>query len=66
MTIELGIELDVTQLPIDTTTALAQRAEAGGLDLVVLTGADTGPDPWTTAVWVAGRTARIQVGVTQE
>ena len=45
--------------------ALAQRAESGGLDLVVVRAGGEAPglDPWTVAVWLAGKTERIQIGV---
>lgn len=59
---EVGIELNLSELPLDTVTELARRADAGGVGLVRLTG--DGPDPWTTAVWVAGRTTHVRVATT--
>ncbi|MDD9349587.1 FAD-binding oxidoreductase [Mumia sp.] len=69
---QLGILLD-TQWASgahESATALAQRAEAGRLDLVVVgpgdaeaIRTDTALDPWTTAVWVAARTGHIAIGV---
>ena len=59
---EVGIELALADVPADAAVALARQAEAGGLDLVAVSGADEGPDPWTTAVWLAASTTRIQVG----
>lgn len=76
MAIELGVGLDVSHAATDREelVALAQHAEAGGLDLVVVGDAagsgsgsghdeDDGLDPWTTAVWIAGRTKRIPIAV---
>ncbi|MGI5152858.1 FAD-binding protein [Plantactinospora sp. CA-294935] len=70
MAIELGIALDLSRARSDpeTLAVLARRAEAGGLDLVVVRGDGApeelhGLDPWTTAVWLAGRTKHIQFGV---
>ncbi|WP_308291457.1 FAD-binding protein [Mumia sp. zg.B21] len=72
---QLGILLDTewaSSAP-ESATALAQRAEAGRLDLVVVgpgdtegthdSRADTALDSWTTAVWVAAHTAHIAIGV---
>lgn len=67
MTIELGIALDLSGSPADPEelVELAQRAEAGGLDAVVVrAGDEPGLDAWTTAVFIASRTKHIQVGVT--
>ena len=72
MDFELGIVLDPSVLTApDSPAALAQHAEAGGLDLVVI--AEPGPDdtaaimppldPWTAAVWVAGATEHIGIAV---
>ena len=71
MDFELGIVLDSSTLTApDSPAALAQRAEAGGLDLVVVaapgpdgTGATGSLDPWTTAVWIVGSTERIGIAV---
>src|SRR5690606_14068512 len=67
MAVELGIALDLSGPAADpqALVELAQRAEEGGLDLVVLDGTadEAGLDPWTSAAWVAGKTARIQIGV---
>ena len=85
MAIEVGIALDLSRLAPGEVAALAQRAEAGGLSLVVLHGEDHGRagdletvggasraadrgapealDPWTVAVWVAGRTRHIAIGI---
>jgi len=68
VTIEVGIALDLCGLAPGDVAALAQRAEAGGLSLVVLRPGDRAPepgtlDPWTVAVWIAGRTRRIGIGV---
>ncbi|MEQ4306222.1 hypothetical protein ABNF97_33380 [Plantactinospora sp. B6F1] len=70
MAIELGIALDLHRARSDPEAfvALVRRAEAGSPDLVVLNdgGTPEGPpglDPWTTAVWLAGRTKHIQIGV---
>jgi hypothetical protein len=60
MAIELGIELDLSGDP-QTLAALTRQAEQGGLDLLVVRG--DGLDPWTTAVWLAGRTRHLQIGV---
>lgn len=51
-----------------TATALAQRAEARGLALVVVdgganAGADGTLDAWTLASWLAGATESIAIGV---
>jgi hypothetical protein len=66
MAFELGIALDVSG-DTEPMLALAQLAERRGLDLVVLDGSGDreaqGLDPWTAAVWVAGRTDHIQLGV---
>lgn len=72
MSIELGIGLALDAAASDELAALAREAEAGGLDLVVLSADPTADataaslDPWTTATWLAGRTTRIQVGVAEE
>lgn len=73
MAVEMGIALDLSDARTDpqTLAELAQRAEANGLDLVVLNGlvapddsaGDPGLDPWTSAVWIAGKTRRIQIGI---
>lgn len=67
MAAELGIALDLSGTTTDPhdLAELAQRAEANGLDLVVLDDSTGGPglDAWTSAVWLAGRTNRIQIGV---
>ncbi|MFJ9390945.1 FAD-binding protein [Nocardioides sp. NPDC101246] len=60
MTLELGVALDPA-LPPEAMTGLAQRAEEGGLDLVVIGPGDL--DPWTTATWLLGSTKSIPVGV---
>lgn len=69
---EWGIALDLSraQHAPGNFAALAARAEAGGLDMVVLRDDDaadpaglTGLDPWTTAVWLAGRTEHIPIAV---
>ncbi|MBG6094925.1 FAD-binding protein [Nocardioides luteus] len=61
MTLELGVALDPA-LPPDAMTALAQRAEEAGLDLVVIDPGDL--DPWTTATWLLGSTKSVPIGVT--
>lgn len=61
MTNEVAIELTLGELSLDELTALTRHAEATDLDLVVLTGEDALLDPWTTAVWLAGRTERIRI-----
>ncbi|HEV6955224.1 MAG TPA: FAD-binding protein [Promicromonospora sp.] len=64
MELALGVVLDASA-DAARTTELARQADAGGLDLVVLRGGpDTGLDPWTAAVWVAGVTDRIAIGTT--
>ncbi|WP_432824203.1 LLM class flavin-dependent oxidoreductase [Dactylosporangium sp. CA-092794] len=79
MAMELGIAVDLSTAWCDpeALAGLAHRAERGGLSLVVLSEAGTGnqedgagqngenggPDPWTVAAWLAGRTERIQVGL---
>jgi len=68
MAIEWGIVLDLAgaDRDPDTLVNLARQAESAGLDLVVLRGAPEhlhGLDPWTTAVWLAGRTKHIPIGV---
>jgi FAD/FMN-containing dehydrogenase len=60
MNLELGVVLDPA-LPPATMTALAQRAEEAGLDLVVVDPGDL--DPWTTATWLLGSTKSIPIGV---
>jgi FAD/FMN-containing dehydrogenase len=68
MSLESGIVLNVSVRP-DTTAELAEHADRRGLDLVVVDGSgDVGEEPagldlWTTAVWIAGRTDHIQIGV---
>ena len=74
MAIEVGIALDLSELAPGEVTALARRAETGGLSLVVLRAGDGEPDPgtltagaldpWTVAVWIAGHTRSIAIGVT--
>lgn len=67
----LGIAVDLTSVmsTADTSelTDLVQKSEVHGLDLVVVepaVGEDTeGLDPWTVAVWLAGSTRRIGIGV---
>jgi hypothetical protein len=65
------LELDAEFGSGDSNRAeeLASAAEANGLDLVVAvadrSGDAAGLDPWTTAVWVAGRTEHIMIGVSQ-
>ncbi|MBO3085155.1 FAD-binding protein [Cellulomonas sp. zg-ZUI188] len=59
MELELGIAVDAGP----DAGPLAQRAEAAGLDLVVVREGAARLDPWTTAAWVAGSTGRIPVGV---
>jgi FAD/FMN-containing dehydrogenase len=74
--IEVGIALDLSGLAPGDVTALARRAEVGGLSLVVLRSGDgaAGPeatnptasgtlDPWTVAVWIAGHTRHIGIGL---
>lgn len=62
MALELGIALSLSN---PNLTTIAGRAEAGGLDLVVLTeAAEDGLDPWTAAVWVTAVTEGIAVGIT--
>ncbi|MBB2948833.1 hypothetical protein FB565_008619 [Actinoplanes lutulentus] len=61
---EWGIELSLAEP--GTLAALAERAEAGGLDVVVLKDEDNGLDPWTTAAWLAGRTESIQIAIPRE
>ncbi len=73
MRLELGISLDLSgpgadpdpRAGVEHLAALAQRAESGGLDLVVVRAGGEAPglDPWTVAVWLAGKTERIQIGV---
>ncbi|MBY8873780.1 LLM class flavin-dependent oxidoreductase [Micromonospora sp. PLK6-60] len=68
MAIELGIVLDLPAADGDPAALvdLARQAESAGLDLVALrgeAGAEQGLDPWTTAVWLAGRTTRIPIGI---
>lgn len=41
---------------------LARTADEAGIDLLVVA-TDGGVDPWTAAVWLAGATTRIQIGV---
>ncbi len=62
MTLEVGIGLALADVPAEQALALVRQAEAGGLDLVVVTGEEGGFDPWTTAVWLAAGTGRIQIG----
>jgi hypothetical protein len=60
---ELGIAIN-PHVRVDELTALAERAEARGLDLVVVPGAEApATDPWTAAAWIAGLTTRIQIAV---
>jgi hypothetical protein len=66
---ELGVVLDLAQA--DTLTALAEQAETRDLDLIMLREPDTdddvqGLDPWTTAVWLAARTGKIQIGLERD
>lgn len=68
MAVEVGIALAASATSsVDELSALAQRAETGGLNLVVVgaSGGDVAPglDPWTTAVWIAGRTEHISIAV---
>jgi FAD binding domain/Luciferase-like monooxygenase/Berberine and berberine like len=73
MDIEVGIAVDTPANGVDLEelVALVRRAEAAGLDLVVVgpgaaEGVDErgpGLDAWTTAVWIAGSTSRISIGV---
>lgn len=71
MTIELGIAVapSPTVPATEGPLALARLADAGGLHLVVVDGAADGDDaapgldPWTLAVYVAGATDHVQVGV---
>ncbi|RIV38038.1 FAD-binding protein [Micromonospora radicis] len=69
MTIELGIALDLSGADGDPAVLadLARRAESAGLDLVVIDDSGRQPqpglDPWTTAVWLAGRTTHIPIAV---
>ncbi|MEZ3160929.1 LLM class flavin-dependent oxidoreductase [Microbacterium sp. BWT-B31] len=66
MDIELGIAVDtaIAQRHPREATALAQRAEERGLDLVVVQGTGgTALDPWTLAAWLAGATSRIAIGL---
>ena len=72
MSRELGILIDPLAEPsgeADVATELAAAAEAHGLDLVVVPTGDradeAGLDPWTVAVWIAARTDRIAIGVTE-
>jgi hypothetical protein len=62
---EVGIELALAELPLEQVEALARYAEDAGIELVVLIGAEGSPDPWTTAVWLGGRTTTLRV-VTDE
>ena len=67
MPLELGIILEPHAEAVD----LAIAADARGLDLVVVRAAAgrtddvAGLDPWTAAVWIAGRTDRIAIGVVE-
>ncbi|WP_433832857.1 FAD-binding protein [Actinoplanes sp. CA-015351] len=65
---EWGIALNLAEPA--TLAALAGRAEAGGLDVVVLeeddNDEDNGLDPWTTAAFLAGRTDSIQIAIPGE
>ncbi|MFI2486268.1 FAD-binding protein [Promicromonospora kroppenstedtii] len=68
MELALGIMPELSADAETLTADLARQAEAGGLDLVVVRGADAdadtaGIDPWTAAVWVAGATESIGIGV---
>jgi len=70
MDFELGIVLDPSVLSApDSPAALAQQAEAGGLDPIVVVAPDHDADepapfdPWTTAVWIAGVTERTGIAV---
>jgi FAD/FMN-containing dehydrogenase len=61
---EVGVAVDAGLAPSDLA-AMARSAEAGGLDLLVLDHDGMELDAWTTAVWLAGLTDRIQVGVVE-
>ncbi|GAA5114373.1 FAD-binding protein [Pseudonocardia adelaidensis] len=73
MVIEVGIAVaaPASEGDLEGLIALVRRAEAAGLELVVVgqdaaEGVDEpGPgfDAWTTAVWIAGSTSRISIGV---
>ena len=71
MPMELGVVLDVENGAghADAAEKLALAADANGLDLVVVPSDRSGDahalDTWTTAVWLAARTSRIAVGVSQ-
>ena len=68
---EIGIAVEASRLASapEETAALARLAEQRGLDLVVVIGDDgaagrsVGLDLWTAAVWLAGLTSRIGIGV---
>jgi hypothetical protein len=73
MSIEFGIllepDVDDRSGEANGSVELASAAEANGLDLVVLA-ADRWDDaarldPWTTAVWLAARTERVRIGVSE-
>jgi FAD/FMN-containing dehydrogenase len=62
----LGVALDLARLDPGDASAVARLAEAGGLDLVAIAAAPGAQlDPWSAAVWVAGATTRVAVGVAQ-
>lgn len=72
MSIELGIAItpSPTASATDGPATLARLVEAGGLHLVVVDGSSadgdggtSGLDPWTLAVFIAGATDHLQVGV---
>ncbi|MEV7625158.1 FAD-binding oxidoreductase [Actinoplanes sp. NPDC089786] len=68
MAVEWGIALSLARHGRDELLALAERAEARGLDLIVLQDDDDdddgqGLDPWTTAAWLAGRTRQIPIAI---
>ncbi|GAA1767945.1 FAD-binding protein [Luedemannella helvata] len=64
MAIEVGIALGISGSDPETLLDLARQAESAALSLVVIQGGeDQGLDPWTTAVWLAGRTRHIPIGV---
>jgi hypothetical protein len=60
--VEIGVLLDADSAGAEELVALAQRAEANGIGIALVTGSQQA-DAWSVASWIAGVTDRIRVGV---